>query len=68
MLALYRAVAPVVCGTFYSISLSESARNFGFPIDFHLVFVLLSLTFLVSVLMVACLPCSINHQKVVEDL
>lgn len=64
---LTRAVASVFYSTVFSLSLSEATMDFGFPIDYHLVFVLLSCTFLITVLMVACLPTSINHQKIIED-
>ena len=63
MLCVCRAIAPVVFGSIYSASLSDAARKIGYPLDYHLVFLLFSIIFLVTVLMVACLPVSINRQK-----
>ena len=57
----------MICGALYSVSLSDVTLAFGYPLDYHLAFFLLSLTFLVTVLMVACLPVSINQQKIIED-
>ena len=58
----------MVCGSLFSLSLSEGTREFGYPVDHNLVFVVLSVTFMVSVIMAACLPTSLNKQKIIEDL
>ena len=58
----------MVMGALFSLSLSDTTSAFGYPVDYHLVFIILSLCFLVSVLMVACMPQSINHQKIIEDV
>jgi hypothetical protein len=57
-----------VSGTLFSVSLSDATLGFGFPVDYNLVFVFLSIVFMVTVFMVACLPVSINKQKIIEDL
>jgi len=58
----------VVCGSLFSASLSDATLAFGFPVDYNLVFLLLSSVFMATVFMAACLPLSINKQKIVEDL
>ena len=44
--SICRAIAPIICGALYSMSLSDSAMAIGFPLDYHLVLILLSATFL----------------------
>lgn len=65
--AFFRTVAPVFSGSIYSTSLSASNRATGFPLDYHLIFVIFSVVFLSSVLMASCLPERVNRQKVEEE-
>ena len=65
---VFRSFSLQILGSIFSASLSEATLEFGFPVDYNLVFVILSITMLVCVLMVACLPVSINHQKIIEDV
>ena len=61
-----RTVAPVFFGGVFSASLSETTRAIGFPLDSHLIFLIFGVVFLGTLLIVACLPQSINRQIVVE--
>ena len=63
-----RSISPVVCGSLFSLGLSEKALAFGYPVDYNLAFVVLSATFMVTVFMASCLPTSLNKQKIIEDL
>ena len=63
-----RSFSPVVCGSLFSVSLSERTREFGYPVDHNLVFLVFSITLMVTVFMAACLPTSLNKQKIIEDL
>ena len=53
-------------GTVYSTSLSASNRDIGFPLDYHLIFVIFGVVFLCSALVASCLPERVNRQKI-ED-
>lgn len=68
VISITRTVAPLVSGTVFSLSLSPAARSAGFPLDFHLVFILLGAVFLSVVAMVACLPETINRPKPSNNL
>ena len=57
----------MIAGSLFSASLSDATLTFGFPVNYNLVFVVLSIVFMVTVFMVACLPVSINKQKIIED-
>ena len=60
---LHRTVSPVLNGVIWAFSLSEENRRIGFPVDYHLIFVLFGFIYLVCVFIVALLPKSINKQK-----
>ncbi|XP_064400477.1 uncharacterized protein LOC135346696 [Halichondria panicea] len=62
-----RSLAPVVAGGMFSLSLSATMNGYGYPIDYRFVFLMFGLTYLLCVLFVACLPVSINKQKIIED-
>jgi len=51
----------------FSLSLSESTMKIGFPLNYNLVFVCFSAIFVTCIFLVACLPTSINKQKIIED-
>ena len=57
-----------MAGSLFSTSLSDATLAFGFPVNYNLVFIVMSIIFMVTVFMVACLPISINKQKIIEDL
>ena len=59
----YRTISPVIGGTIWAASLGDASRSFGFPINFHLIFVLLSSVFLICIILVSTLPKSIDKQK-----
>ena len=61
----YRFFSPLFAGSIYSASLSEYNQSVGFPIDYHLIFILFGLIFLLTLLLITSLPQSINRQKVV---
>ncbi len=61
----YRFFSPLFAGSIYSASLSEYNQSVGFPIDYHLIFIIFGLIFLLTLLMITSLPQSINRQKVV---
>ena len=63
----YRTISPVFAGTIFSLSLSKGARNVGFPIDYHLIFIIFGLIILCCTILAAGLPTSINRQKVVTS-
>ena len=63
-----RTLAPLVTGGLFTASLSDNAVAIGYPFDYRLVFLVFGSTFLVCVLLVSCLPTSINKQKIIEDL
>ena len=63
-----RCISPVLSGSIFSLSLSKSTTDFGFPVNYHLVFVMFSSVFLSAVFMAACLPKSINKQMIIEDI
>ena len=61
-----RTAAPLFSGGVFSASLSKATRAIGFPLDSHLVFLIFGVVFLLTVVIVASLPMSINRQKVVD--
>jgi len=63
---LFRTIAPLFSGGVFSASLSEITRAIRFPLDSHLIFLVFGAVFLGTLLIVACLPQSINRQKVIE--
>ena len=58
-----RTISPVLNGIIWASSLSEENRRIGFPVDYHLIFVLFGLIYLICIFIVALLPKSINKQK-----
>lgn len=64
--ALLRTIAPIFGGSLYSVSLSESARAIGFPVDYNLIFIIFSTVYFLVIFMTACFPSSLDHQKVVN--
>ena len=56
----YRTVAPVFAGSIYSASLTN---GLGFPLNYNLIFIIFGIIMLVVMVMVACLPQTINKQK-----
>ena len=67
MYICYRCIAPVLFGAIFSLSLSETTLKIGFPLNYNLVFVCFSLTYVACIFLVASLPTSINKQKIIED-
>ena len=61
--SLYRSIAPLFAGSIFSASLSEKNQSLGFPLDYHLIFVLFGIILLMVLLMASRLPYSINKQK-----
>ena len=61
-----RTVSPVFFGTIFSASLSDTTRNIGYPLDYHLIFLLISGVFLLVNVLVGILPESINRQKIAK--
>ena len=51
-------------GSIYSVSLTN---GLGFPLNYNLIFIIFGIIMLVVMVMVACLPPSINKQKVVHN-
>ena len=51
-------------GSIYSVSLTN---GLGFPLNYNLIFIIFSIITLVVMVMVACLPQTINKQKVVHN-
>ena len=60
----YRTVAPLFAGSIYSVSLTD---GLSFPLNYHLIFIIFAIIILIVMVMVACLPKTINKQKVVPD-
>ena len=58
-----RTISPVLNGVLWASSLSEENRRIGFPVDYHLIFVLFGVIYLLCVFIVALLPKSISKQK-----
>ena len=67
-LSIYRAVVSLVSGRIFSLSLLATAAGLGYPLDYRLVFLMFGTVIYVCVLLTACLPVSINKQKIVEDM
>ena len=63
-LLLHRTVAPVFVGSIYSVSLTD---GLSFPLNYHLIFIIFGIIMLIVMVMVACLPKTINKQKVVAS-
>ena len=64
-----RVFSPVLVGNIYSASLSEANQSLGFPVNYHLIFIIFGLIQIVIMIMTAFLPPSINKQKIAhEDL
>ena len=59
----FRIFSPVLFSTIYSLSLSDGATRIGFPVDFHLVFILISFVFLLTMILVAFFPRQLDKQK-----
>ena len=57
-------MSPLFAGGIYSASLSD---GIGFPLDYHLIFIIFGIIFLLTLFMVSSLPKSINHQMVSEE-
>ena len=57
----YRTVAPLLAGSIYSVSLTN---GLGFPLNYNPIFIIFGMVVMV---MVACLPQTINKQKVVNN-
>ncbi|XP_064400483.1 uncharacterized protein LOC135346700 isoform X4 [Halichondria panicea] len=62
--SLSRALSALLSGKLFSVSLSATAAGLGYPLDYRLVFLLFGLVFVVCVFVAACLPVSINKQKI----
>ena len=58
--SLFRSVSPIFAGTVYSVSLTT---GLGYPLDYHLIFIIMGGILLVVMVMVAGLPESIERQK-----
>ena len=63
-LLVHRTVAPVFAGSIYSVSLTD---GLSFPLNYHLIFIIFAVIMLIVMVMVACLPKTINKQKVVAS-
>ena len=61
---LYRTLAPLFAGSIYSVSLTD---GLSFPLNYHLIFIIFAIILLTVMVMVACLPKSINKQKVIAS-
>ena len=61
---VHRTVAPVFAGSIYSVSLTD---GLSFPLNYHLIFIIFAIIILIVMVMVACLPKTINKQKVVAS-
>ena len=59
----FSAISPVVFGTVYSLSLSDTAQDIGFPVDFHLVFLLIGGGFLLTMILVSFFPKRLNEKR-----
>ena len=51
-------------GSIYSVSLTD---GLSFPLNYHLIFIIFGIIMLIVMVMVACLPKTINKQKVVAS-
>ena len=51
-------------GSIYSVSLTD---GLSFPLNYHLIFIIFAVIMLIVMVMVACLPKTINKQKVVAS-
>ena len=60
----YRTLAPLFAGSIYSVSLTD---GLSFPLNYHLIFIIFGIIMLIVMVMVACLPTTINKQKVVAS-
>lgn len=65
---LSRAAATSFTGGIYSLSLSEQHMKFGYPIDYHLTFIIFGFIVLLVIFVVAALPESINNHMKEEDV
>ena len=54
-------------GSVYSVSLSEANQTLGFPVNYHLIFIIFGLIQIVIMIMTAFLPSSINKQKIAHE-
>ena len=63
--SLCRTFSPLFAGSIYSVSLTT---GLGYPLDYHLIFVIIGLIILAVMFMVASLPESIKKHKVVVEL
>ena len=54
-------------GSVYSVSLSEANQTLGFPVNYHLIFIIFGLIQIVIMIMTAFLPPSINKQKIAHE-
>ncbi|XP_065902788.1 uncharacterized protein [Dysidea avara] len=61
--SLFRTFSPVVFGSIYSLSLSDTTQRIGFPVDFHLIFILFSFGFLLTMVLVASFPKRLEKQR-----
>ena len=59
----FSTISPVIFGTVYSLSLSDTAQGIGFPVDFHLVFLLITCGFLLTMILVSFLPRSLDKKR-----
>ena len=64
--SLHRTIAPIFGGGLYSVSLTEKARAIGFPFDYNLIFIIFSVVYFAVIFMTACMPASLDHQKIVK--
>ena len=62
-----RFVSPLFAGYIYSVSLSDANQSLGFPVDYHLIFIIFGLILLVVLIMTSYLPLSINNQKIISE-
>ena len=63
----FRTLAPTLGGSIYAWSIVHGVK-IGFPFDMNLVFILFSFTYLISNIMCARLPESLNRQSVKEQV
>ena len=64
----HRTFSPLVAGGLFSLSLSSTLSGFSYPLDYRLVYLFFGFILLLCVFFVACLPLSINKQKIIEDV
>ncbi len=61
-------MSPLFAGSIYSASLaSDTNESIGFPLDYHLIFIIFGFIFLITLFIVTSLPKSIDHQKILQD-